>query len=150
MTTLKFNKPALRNGASLLSNSPFASLFDEFINPAVFPGTASYVPGVNITESNENYGLEFSAPGFSKEQITIGIENDMLTVSGEFKKEEVKEEKNYSRKEFSLGSFKRSFTLPESVNKDAITAKYENGLLHITIPKQLEKPNTALKQITIE
>jgi HSP20 family protein len=65
-------------------------------------------------------------------------------------KEDSKEDTNYSRREFNLTSFKRSFSLPESVNKDSISAKYENGLLHITIPKQMEKPLNTLKQINIE
>ena len=150
MTTLRMNRPNLKSSNALFSNSPFASFFDEFVNPVSYQENTSYVPGVNISETNESYGLEFSAPGFSKEHITIGVDKDVLTVSGEFKKEESKEDKNYSRREFNLTSFKRSFSLPESVNKDSISAKYENGLLHITIPKQMEKPLNTLKQINIE
>jgi HSP20 family protein len=144
------NRPNLKFSNALFSNSPFASFFDEFVNPVSYQENTSYVPGVNISETNESYGLEFSAPGFSKEHITIGVDKDVLTVSGEFKKEESKEDTNYSRREFNLTSFKRSFSLPESVNKDSISAKYENGLLHITIPKQMEKPLNTLKQINIE
>jgi HSP20 family protein len=150
MTTLRMNRPNLKSSNALFSNSPFASFFDEFVNPVSYQENTSYVPGVNISETNESYGLEFSAPGFSKEHITIGVDKDVLTVSGEFKKEESKEDTNYSRREFNLTSFKRSFSLPESVNKDSISAKYENGLLHITIPKQMEKPLNTLKQINIE
>jgi HSP20 family protein len=150
MTTLRMNRPNLKFSNALFSNSPFASFFDEFVNPVSYQENTSYVPGVNISETNESYGLEFSAPGFSKEHITIGVDKDVLTVSGEFKKEESKEDTNYSRREFNLTSFKRSFSLPESVNKDSISAKYENGLLHITIPKQMEKPLNTLKQINIE
>jgi HSP20 family protein len=150
MTTVKFNRPTLRTSNALLSSSPFASLFDEFVNPLSYQGSISTVPSVNISETNENYGLEFSAPGFTKEQITIGVENDMLIVSGELNNEENKEEKNYSRREFSIASFKRTYSLPESVNKDGISAKYENGLLHITIPKQIEKPLNTIKQISID
>jgi HSP20 family protein len=150
MTTVKFNRPTLRTSNALLSSSPFASLFDEFVNPLSYQGSISTVPSVNISETNENYVLEFTAPGFTKEQITIEVEHDVLIVSGEYNKEESKNDKNYSRKEFTLASFKRSFTLPESVNKDAIKAKYENGLLQIGIPKQLEKPLNTIKQISID
>lgn len=150
MTTVKFNRPTLRTSNALLSSSPFASLFDEFVNPLYYQGSISTVPSVNISETNENYVLEFTAPGFTKEQITIEVEHDVLIVSGEYNKEESKNDKNYSRKEFTLASFKRSFTLPESVNKDAIKAKYENGLLQIGIPKQLEKPLNTIKQISID
>ena len=71
MTTLRMNRPNLKSSNALFSNSPFASFFDEFVNPVSYQENTSYVPGVNISETNESYGLEFSAPGFSKDKSLI-------------------------------------------------------------------------------
>lgn len=149
MTKVKLSKPVLRN-ASLLATTPFMGLFDEFFNTPAFSGTADYVPAVNISESDTEFTLEFSAPGFSKENFSVGLENNLLTVSGEFKKEESTSNKNYSRREFTMGSFKRSFNLPENVNLDGITASYNNGILTVTIPKVIEVPENKVKQIAIQ
>jgi HSP20 family protein len=79
--------------------------------------------------------LEVIAPGMQKEDFKIAIEKDLLTIS--FEKKESSEEKTdkYIRKEFSMNSFKRSFTLNEKLNADAVTAKYDNGILYVNIPK---------------
>ncbi len=124
----------------------FPSIFDD-----VFFGKehAAHVPPVNIAEDEKSWHIEVSAPGFSKEEFSIGLENDTLTVSATHKAKEG-QEKNYSRREFRTGDFTRSFRLPkEKVNEESISAAYENGVLHIGIPKKQEEPKPGPKAITV-
>ncbi|MCB0431118.1 MAG: Hsp20/alpha crystallin family protein [Flavobacteriales bacterium] len=143
MTLIKFKKgdPAFHPALS--------DFFDDFLSPAVFNGGRVSMPAVNISEAEDKYHVEFSAPGFKKEDFDVKVENETLTVSAEFKAEKEGKEKNYSRKEFSFGSFKRSFSLPESVNANAIQAQYENGILKIDLPKKEETQVSPARQIKI-
>lgn len=98
------------------------------------------VPAINIKETETRFELELAAPGLKKDQFHIEVEQNLLTIASERKEEN--EEKNsegtYSRREFSYSSFKRSFTLPETVDSERIEAQYENGVLHVAIPKKEE------------
>jgi len=102
----------------------------------------NWVPAMNVKEHKDNFEIEVSAPGFSKKDFEVTIEDDVLTISAENKKESKKEDDDYSRREFFYNSFKRSFTLPKSADlKKKIKANYENGVLTI----HLEKLETAKK-----
>jgi len=93
--------------------------------------------------------LEVAVPGFSKDDFSIDVDHHTLTITGE-KKEETKEEKeNYTRKEFSYASFKRVFTLPETVNGENISAAYENGILRVQLPKKTEEKKENKKTIKV-
>lgn len=122
---------------------PFPSIIDELLKPDWLGGIQNFnanVPAVNIKETDTNFGIELAAPGKTKEDFNIEIDHNVLTISSEEKNE--KEEKDnqgkYTRREFSYSSFRRAFTLPESVNSDSINATYENGVLHVTLPKREE------------
>lgn len=93
------------------------------------------LPAANVKENENNFEIELAAPGFKKEEITAEVVDCVLTVSGESKSEEETTEENYTRKEFQHKSFSRSFSLPDNANPDAVTAKYENGLLKLQIAK---------------
>jgi HSP20 family protein len=97
-----------------------------------------YVPAVNVSETENNFTLEFRVPGFSKEDLKIDLDEKTLTVTAQNKTEESKAENNYVRKEFSQKSFTRSFILPEHIDCKGLQAKYENGILNIDIPKKIE------------
>jgi len=120
------------------------SIIDELFKPDWFGGYQSpinnNVPAVNIKESDTHFDIEVAAPGKSKDDFSIEIDHQVLTISSEKKSEtEEKDSKgNYTRREFSYSSFRRSFTLPESVNSDSIKAIYENGILNVTLPKKEE------------
>lgn len=115
--------------------SPFNSFFENvFSNESLF----SKVPSVNIYETDQNFVLEFSAPGFKKENFSIELENDVLSISGTTKEEKHEEKRSYTRREFGMSSFKRSFTIPETVDANRIDAHYEDGLLKITMSKRDE------------
>lgn len=116
------------------------SLMNDFFKPDWFGGmdTLTNVPAVNIKENEKDFVLELAIPGFKKEDFNIEIDNDMLTISSEVKKDSEIKEDNYTRREFSVSSFKRAFSLPETVNADAINAVYEGGILKLTLPKREE------------
>jgi HSP20 family protein len=116
------------------------SLMNDFFKPDWFGGmdTSTNVPAVNIKENEKDYMLELAIPGFKKEDFNIEVDNDILTISSEVKHETETNDDNYTRREFSVSSFKRAFTLPETVNEDAINAVYEGGILTLTLPKREE------------
>ncbi|MDI9257379.1 MULTISPECIES: Hsp20/alpha crystallin family protein [Flavobacterium] len=123
--------------------SNFPSIIDEFLKPDWFGGMQNIgtnVPAVNIKETDVDFSLELAVPGKSKEDFSIEIDHNVLTISSETKTEnEQKDEKGrYTRREFSYASFRRAFTLPESVNTENINATYENGVLKINLPKREE------------
>lgn len=96
------------------------------------------VPAINISETDVAFKIEMAAPGLQKSDFAINVDKDLITVSVEKKEEEVKEEKLYSKKEFSYTSFTRSFALPESVDYNNIDAAYTDGILTITVGKKEE------------
>lgn len=137
------------------TNPTFAGFFDDFLSRDLFDDLnvyqrASWAPSVNIKETEKEFSLEMAVPGFSKEDFEVNVENNILTISSSKKeeKEEKAEKENYVKKEFHYSTFKRSFTLNEkSIDTDNIEAKYENGILHVSIPKkivQVEKKNKTI------
>lgn len=131
-------------------NGLFPSLWNDFFNddwfdrsPVSVRGT---VPAVNIKEEDDLFALEVAAPGLKRDDFKVEVDNNVLTISSEMKHEhEEKDDKGtYTRREFGYQSFKRSFTLPDSVAGDKIVAKYEDGVLRVKLPKRDEaKPKPA-------
>lgn len=120
----------------------FSTLMENFFENE-FPGVigsefSRQVPLVNIKETKENYQIEIAAPGYTKEQFQITLEENILTISGEQQAEEKKEGEKYTRREFNFSAFKRSFTLPKTVVAHEISATAENGILMVTLPKAEE------------
>lgn len=149
MTVFKVNnRPAPKSWNGIVNDlfSNFENNFGTALAQTSFNGT---VP-VNIFDSENNYILELVAPGFSKEQITLNVENHVLTIAGENKNENTENNGlKQIRKEFTAKSFKRSFTLDDKINAEGIAAKYADGILKVTFPKKAEeKPE--VKQITVE
>ncbi len=149
MTLVNFRKPAdqavFNSGLNLIENFFRESLLTK--------EHASFVPAVNISEEENKFNVELSAPGFVKSDFKVELNKNVLTVSAEHKTEkEAKEtvkEKTFTRKEFNYGSFQRSFTLPEGINAEAIDAKYENGILNIVLPKKEKEKQNDSRAITI-
>lgn len=106
-------------------------------------------PAVNIKENKDQFNIEFAAPGFSKTDFKINVENNTLTVSAEKEIEKSGGDERFTRKEFSYNSFSRSFTLPHSVNADKIDAKYADGILKLDIPKKDEAKALPKKEIKV-
>lgn len=103
------------------------------------------LPAVNIKEDENAFNVEVAAPGLSKEDFKIEVENDVLTISADKELKNETEDAQYSRREFRYGSFKRNFTLPENVvDVERVKANYESGVLNIQLPKREEmKPKPA-------
>lgn len=135
----------------------YPSLFDRFFENDWFDwGTRNYsstnttLPSVNIKESADAFDVEVAAPGFCKEDFKIELSHDVLTISSEKKVEnETNNDRKFTRREFSYQSFSRSFTLPNSADSDKIEAKYDNGILKVSIPKKEEALPKPARQIAI-
>lgn len=129
------------------SRSPAArdvdSMFEDFLGWS-FPSwvrsrtDGGYLPRVDIRETEDKYFLTFEAPGLTKDDFDISVRQNTLTVSGQRKEEKEEKDSGFIRREIASGSFSRSFTIPETVNTDSISAEYRDGLLDITMDK-LEK-----------
>jgi len=91
---------------------------------------------MNLRETDTTYEMELVAPGLRKEDFQINVSGDTLTISYEHKNENRQENVNWLRKEYRVQSFTRSFNLDDTVNADDISARYENGILHLTLPKK--------------
>jgi HSP20 family protein len=147
--------PVKRNG-NLLNTLP--GLFDDFFtkdlfdwNNANFSMQGTSLPAVNVKETADTFEVEMAAPGMKKEDFKVELNNNVLTISSEKRDErEEKENEKYTRKEFSYQSFQRSFTLAkEAVDADNIQAKYDNGVLRLTIPKREEVKQKPSRLINI-
>ena len=146
----------------LTSWSPFTGVADEFLKmqrevDQVFDrfrggesadgNMSTWLPAVDITEEENAFKVRVELPGVAKDDVKITVQNDVLTIRGEKKMESEKKGANVHRVEREYGSFFRSFSLPASVNADAIEASHENGILTLTLPKLEEaKP----KQIEVK
>ncbi|MEI7013063.1 Hsp20/alpha crystallin family protein [Leptospira licerasiae] len=120
----------------------FVQSWNELLNKSSF----HHVPAVNVVKTKDGFELDFAAPGLEKGDFKIDLEGDQLTVSAEKKSESKQEDKSYSKREYNYSSFSRTFTLPDNVIKDQISAKYDNGVLKLTIPKkELEAPKKSVK-----
>ena len=100
---------------------------------------------VNIQETDKDYSIELSAPGFKKEELNIKINDGVLTLTGEKSGESEDKNENYTRREFSKSSFSRSFRIPEDVDENGYDAKFEDGVLKITVQKPKELPKIEKK-----
>jgi HSP20 family protein len=126
----------------------FADLFDDLFTEG--KTQRAFVPAVNIAESALAYRLEVAVPGYAKEDFKLKVEKDQLIISAEKKEETKNESEKVTRKEFHYHSFKRSFHLPETVEGEKIEAKYENGILHVVIPKKEAAKDTVAIEVAVQ
>jgi HSP20 family protein len=132
----------------------FSHGFDSMFMPSQWTQdsdsyTISSVPKANVYfEDESGYTIELAAPGYSREDFLLNVENGVITV-GLISETEDEESRNVRRKEWSYSNFKRSFTLPENINLDQISASYIAGILNIDIPVSKNK-NTAKRTISIK
>lgn len=146
MTLVKVNNPINRSFDGLMNE-----LFNEL--PVSFGKSLRedvlHFPPANIVEKNDLYQIELAIPGMDKADFNVKLDEKLLTISAEKKEEKNAETDKMIRKEFSYRSFKRSFTLDEKIDAGNISAKYENGILKLELPKKEEVKNVA-KEITIQ
>lgn len=138
------------------SNFPtWSHWLDDIFNrdlPSVFTSnfnTGITLPKVNIKETADAFMVEMAVPGLKKSDFHIDIDNQVLSISTEMKEEKEQKEENYTRREFGYSSFKRTFTLPESVDDSKIDARYKDGILSIMLPKKEEAKQKPARTIKI-
>lgn len=159
MSNLLARRPLLSRFFDDDTNGFPGSFFDDerllapsrMFNAPLFRGTEKEmtIPAVNIKEKTKSFEIELAAPGFKKEDLKVTLEDGVLTIASEKERKTEKEEGGYSRKEFSYSSFSRSFNLPESVDQDSLKAKFDDGVLRLTIDKNKELPKRQSKSIKI-
>lgn len=134
------------------------SLFNDFFKPWntwIENGGDSWnrllsVPAVNIADNKNSYEVSLAAPGLKKDDFRIDVEGTLLIISSEKEESKEQNEKEFTRKEYNYSSFSRSFTLPDEVNKEKIEAKYENGVLSISLPKKDGVKKMTAKKIAVK
>ncbi|MBE0637552.1 MAG: Hsp20/alpha crystallin family protein [Bacteroidales bacterium] len=133
----------------------FPTMFREFFDRDIFDAANagfndSTMPAVNIKEGKDDFVVEVAAPGMKKDDFKIELDNNMLMISSEKedRREETKEGQ-YTRQEFSYRSFKRTFTLPSTIDEKDIKATYNDGILNIVLPKKEEAKEKPKRMIEI-
>jgi len=136
------------------TNKRFPVFFDDFMGRDHMPDFFSNnhfksLPAVNIIENDDDFVIEIAAPGLEKKDFNVNLENDRLTISSEMESNSEDSKERYTKKEFRYDSFKRSFTLPETVNSEKIKASHKNGILFVSIPKKAEARVKPARQIDV-
>ncbi len=130
-------------------NDPILSFFDDFLTnqlAKVENNIKHVVPAVNIKENDKEVIVDVAAPGLTKKDFEISVENNTLTISAHKEAEKVEEGTNIVKKEFDFENFQRSFTLPEDIfDVENIKATYKNGVLEIIVPKKEEEQKKVKK-----
>ena len=122
----------------------FSNLVDQFFSDSVGrTGGSTFYPKTDVAETDKAWEIHLAVPGMKKEDFQLELHENFLTISGERKFTNEKKERNFHSLETQYGSFSRSFSLPENVDGANISARYVNGILEVTIPKDEKK---ALKQ----
>lgn len=113
---------------------------NDWLNfPQNFKDQFGTFPAANVKESENDFVIELAVPGKNKEDFKIDLDNHVLTISSEQKESKEEKSENYTRREYSYQSFRRSFKLPETANEQETTANYTDGILKILIPKKDNK-----------
>jgi HSP20 family protein len=143
MTTIAHLEPF--RGISNLQNQ-FNRLFNEsFRNQAEESALTTWAPAVDIYETPNELVVKADLPDVNEKEIDVRVENNLLTIRGERNFEKSVSEENYLRVERTYGAFSRSFSLPNTVNAEAIGAEYKNGVLTVSLPKREESKPRQVK-----
>ncbi len=122
----------------------FRNLLDDFWGADRFfegewPLHRAHIPAVNIRENDDNFEIEVAAPGLTKDDFDIVIENGVLSISCEKSEEKEETQESFTRREFNYSSFERNFSLPDSVDVDEIDATYHDGVLRLRLSKRVSE-----------
>lgn len=126
----------------LMKPEPFSQEFDRLFT-RLFEGQNApaqrWVPAMDLTEAEDHFVLTADLPGLGEDDVSIEVQDNTLTISGERTAEHVQRERGWHRIERSFGRFSRALTLPEGVNPDGVTAEFDRGVLSVRIPKPEER-----------
>ena len=136
----------------MFKDSWFPTVFEDFLNTDFMPRANTTAPAVNVKETDKNYVMELAAPGIKKEYCRVAINDEgNLTIAIENKMEHKEENKkhHYLRREFSYSNYQQNYTLPDDVERDKISAKVENGILTVVLPKVEKEEKKIAKAIEV-
>lgn len=139
--------PVLRTTNDWLSND-----FDDFFDDSFMPRVNATAPAINVKENEKQYDIELAAPGTTKEDFSVNIDKDNnLLIKMEHKNNKKEEDKksHYLRREFSYTNYQQALTLPDDVEQDKISAKVEDGVLHVCLPRKSREEVRVQKKIEI-
>lgn len=134
------------------TNSWIPAVFNDLFDVDLMPKVNATAPAINVKENNQAYTVEVAAPGMKKEDFNVHINDEgNLIIKMEQKQEHKEEDKDtrYLRREFSYSKYERTLILPDDVNKEQISAKVENGVLTVALPKLVEEKVKVSRQIDI-
>lgn len=155
LVTMPKNGNEVSTKRNLSSLPSFSSWVDNLFEGGMGTGflsnfnTGITLPAVNIKENADEFFLEIAVPGKKKSDFNIYVDNKILSISSETKEEQEHKEENYTRREFGYSSFKRTFTLPDTIESDKISAQYKDGILTVHLPKKEEAKDKPAKRISI-
>ncbi|MEY8849052.1 Hsp20/alpha crystallin family protein [Psychroserpens sp. XS_ASV72] len=142
-------------GQELSTQNSLSSWFDNFFDNGIGTGflsnfnTGITLPAVNIKDNAEEYILELAIPGMKKSDFDIDLDNKVLSISSETQTEDEDINENYTRREFGYSAFKRTFSLPDSVETEKVEATYNDGILKVILPKREEAKQKPPKRIEV-
>ncbi len=131
-------------------NPIFTSLIDDLFHNQDWNHISTNIPATNIVEADDHFDIQLAVPGKKKSDFTIEFEESILTISSETETKYTEKEGTFTRKEFGCNSFKRSFSIPETVSADKISASYKDGILMVSLPKKTEALPQPKKLISIK
>ena len=125
-------------------------VFNDFLNTTNMPKTNATAPAINVLETETDYTVEVAAPGLSKDDFEVNINNDGdLTIKMEKKSDEKEQKAHYLRREFAYSKYEQTLILPDDVEKEHIAARVVNGVLTVTLPKIKGDVQKIARQITV-
>lgn len=131
-------------------NPIFTSLIDDLFHNQDWNHISTNIPATNIVEADDHFDIQLAVPGKKKSDFIIEFEESILTISSETETKYTEKEGTFTRKEFGCNSFKRSFSVPETVSTDKISASYKDGILMVSLPKKTEALPQPKKLISIK
>ena len=134
---------------NIITHNTKPVFFEDFINNFFGSNIYNDIPPYNIIETDKEFLIEFSVPGFSKKDFSIEVEENNLKVS-KLSLENDKLENKFYKRQFNYSQFEKNFTIPEEVNIDKINSIYENGILKIFLPKVKEFKQSKIKLIQVK
>jgi HSP20 family protein len=133
--------------SDFFNNDRLERMFDYDLLPSA--NMFNRIPAANIKDNGKEYKIELAVPGMKKNDFDINLENDTLTISAEKKDVKEDENENYTRREYSYNAFRRTFRIPDLVSPENVKARYENGVLEISLPKKEDNKTEKRKSIKV-
>ena len=134
-------------------NSWLPEVFDDFLNSNLMPRANVTAPAINVLENDKQYTVELAAPGLKKEDFSVNVNEDgNLSIKMEQKSESTdqNEKAHYLRREFSYSKYEQTLLLPEDVNREAIAARVNDGVLTVDLPKVQKEEQKQFRSIQID